>query len=464
MSERTRSARSRARRRGRLGARAARAAGPTRAARLDAWRDHRPRRRRHDAPPAISPHDPKVVVLGCDMTGAYITADGGASWRMFNLGSVPTAFAFDPSRTADDLRRRRGRLPQRRRRPHAGAWSCRTRRRTPWSGRSATTATASSSPTTRPTPAAAAASRSTRSRWTRTTRAACSSPRAPPTRRSPARPPRRRCSSARRTAAGRWSRTVTDLGTERVFALRRRAAGGERRESARSARRGVYVGARRRPGSTSPLRAEPASPPAASAATRARAWCSPTRPCRSRVPEAARRIAGGVQVSEDGGRTWHARERLAARRRARGGPRRELGTGAGARGRRSGRSRSSAHFPLVAYVGLRGIVLPGRGEAPFNGIAKTTRRRARRGASCTRSRTGPRRTSRRPGSSRAPRRTATRSGSTRPTTSPWRRTTQTSRTRPTSSAPTGPPTAADLGAGRTPSSAATTAGRRAAST
>ena len=32
------------------------------------------------------------------MTGAYVTADGGASWRMINFGSVPTAFAFDPSR------------------------------------------------------------------------------------------------------------------------------------------------------------------------------------------------------------------------------------------------------------------------------------------------------------------------------------------------------------------------------
>ena len=32
------------------------------------------------------------------MTGAYLTGDGGASWRMINFGSVPTAFAFDPSR------------------------------------------------------------------------------------------------------------------------------------------------------------------------------------------------------------------------------------------------------------------------------------------------------------------------------------------------------------------------------
>ena len=63
--------------------------------------------------PAISPHDPKVVVLGCDMTGAYITTDGGASWRMFNLGSVPTAFAFDPKDPAVIYAGAEARLPER---------------------------------------------------------------------------------------------------------------------------------------------------------------------------------------------------------------------------------------------------------------------------------------------------------------------------------------------------------------
>jgi hypothetical protein len=46
--------------------------------------------------PLISPHDPNVVVEGCDMTGAYITRDAGNAWRMFNLGTVVSAFAFDP--------------------------------------------------------------------------------------------------------------------------------------------------------------------------------------------------------------------------------------------------------------------------------------------------------------------------------------------------------------------------------
>ena len=69
--------------------------GPTRPARLDAWRVIGPGGGGTMRRPAISPHDPKTVVLGCDMTGAYVTGDGGASWRMINFGSVPTAFAFD---------------------------------------------------------------------------------------------------------------------------------------------------------------------------------------------------------------------------------------------------------------------------------------------------------------------------------------------------------------------------------
>jgi photosystem II stability/assembly factor-like uncharacterized protein len=47
--------------------------------------------------PAISPHDARFVLEGCDMTGAYLTRDAGESWRMFHLGGVIEAFAFDPS-------------------------------------------------------------------------------------------------------------------------------------------------------------------------------------------------------------------------------------------------------------------------------------------------------------------------------------------------------------------------------
>ncbi len=64
--------------------------------RLDAWRILGPGGGGTTIHPAISPHDPKTVVEACDMTGAYITHNGGESWRMFNLGTVVSAFAFDP--------------------------------------------------------------------------------------------------------------------------------------------------------------------------------------------------------------------------------------------------------------------------------------------------------------------------------------------------------------------------------
>ena len=47
--------------------------------------------------PTISPHDPRVVLVACDMTGAYLTEDGGDSWRMFNLGAAVSSVAFDPT-------------------------------------------------------------------------------------------------------------------------------------------------------------------------------------------------------------------------------------------------------------------------------------------------------------------------------------------------------------------------------
>ena len=46
--------------------------------------------------PTISPHDPGTVLVRCDMTGGYVSHDGGASWGMFNLGGVVRFFVFDP--------------------------------------------------------------------------------------------------------------------------------------------------------------------------------------------------------------------------------------------------------------------------------------------------------------------------------------------------------------------------------
>lgn len=46
--------------------------------------------------PVISPHDENTVLVSCDMTGAYITHDGGKTWRMFNLRGTVRFFVFDP--------------------------------------------------------------------------------------------------------------------------------------------------------------------------------------------------------------------------------------------------------------------------------------------------------------------------------------------------------------------------------
>ena len=70
---------------------------PVDAPRPDGWRIIGPGGGGATMLPTISPHDPRVVVVACDMTGAYITEDGGESWRMFNLGSVVSSLAFDPS-------------------------------------------------------------------------------------------------------------------------------------------------------------------------------------------------------------------------------------------------------------------------------------------------------------------------------------------------------------------------------
>jgi len=65
--------------------------------RRDAWRIIGPGGGGALFSPAVSPHDPRTVLVACDMTGSYITHDGGASWRMFNLRDKVRFFAFDPS-------------------------------------------------------------------------------------------------------------------------------------------------------------------------------------------------------------------------------------------------------------------------------------------------------------------------------------------------------------------------------
>ncbi|MDT7812596.1 MAG: hypothetical protein QOJ42_2512, partial [Acidobacteriaceae bacterium] len=66
------------------------------ARRLDAWRVVGPGGGGTMVSPTISPSDPRLVVEHCDMTGGYVTTDGGDSWRMFNLRAGLSTFAFDP--------------------------------------------------------------------------------------------------------------------------------------------------------------------------------------------------------------------------------------------------------------------------------------------------------------------------------------------------------------------------------
>jgi photosystem II stability/assembly factor-like uncharacterized protein len=66
-------------------------------ARYDQWRVLGPGGGGAQFMPTISPHDPNHVLVGCDMTGSYVTDDGGGSWRMFNLRGRTHFFSFDPA-------------------------------------------------------------------------------------------------------------------------------------------------------------------------------------------------------------------------------------------------------------------------------------------------------------------------------------------------------------------------------
>ena len=46
--------------------------------------------------PAVSPFDPDYAIVACDMTGSFVTYNGGMSWRMFNLRGPVKYFVFDP--------------------------------------------------------------------------------------------------------------------------------------------------------------------------------------------------------------------------------------------------------------------------------------------------------------------------------------------------------------------------------
>ena len=45
---------------------------------------------------AVSPHDPDMAFVSCDMTGSMVTYNGGESWKMFSLSHMVRYFVFDP--------------------------------------------------------------------------------------------------------------------------------------------------------------------------------------------------------------------------------------------------------------------------------------------------------------------------------------------------------------------------------
>jgi photosystem II stability/assembly factor-like uncharacterized protein len=46
--------------------------------------------------PAVSPHNADYAYVACDMTGSFVTYNGGQSWRMFSLRGPVEYFVFDP--------------------------------------------------------------------------------------------------------------------------------------------------------------------------------------------------------------------------------------------------------------------------------------------------------------------------------------------------------------------------------
>ena len=261
------------------------------------------------------------------------------------------------------------------------------------------------------------------------------SPRAPPTRPVPGTPASPTLLLGSTDRGRTWSRLAAlRLGAGlRAPVERRREA---RRECTPLAETGVYESARGRRCSTSRRPAGPASPRRASGATRAR-----RRRVRLRDPAARRRPGRDRRrrsaCPRTAGRSWRRRERSAARAAAA-----EVGRGerVGTRRRLApslGPVAVSAHSPLVAYVGLRGLMLAAGGDAQFNGIAKTTDGGRTWTVVHAESDEPSPNLARRPGSSARGRGRATPSGSTRPTTSRSRPPTPRSPTRPTSSAATG---------------------------
>lgn len=340
------------------------AGDPGPAPRLDAWRIVGPGGGGTTRRPVISPHDPRVVVEGCDMTGAYITKDSGESWRMFSLGAPPNAFAFDPKdasviyaataalwRSEDAGRTWTMVYPDPDRNTVVHAW-------TDHADFVITTDDPAYAGSGRDVDIHAIAVDPADSRFLAMALSSADSPRPG----SPGSPTRLMTSDDR----GRtWSK-AGDLGTERAFALEISGLGAARvvrvvgesgvYESNVSGWKHLDAPA---PGhlSSASFGADPAS---------GRTFLYVTTPIE---PATAGRV-GGVFVSEDGGRTWRGAQGGLLASTPAFGKGESWGGAKGSRPSLGPIATSTAHG-LVAYVGLRGLSRSSDG-AKFNGIAKTT--------------------------------------------------------------------------------------------
>jgi 6-phosphogluconolactonase/glucosamine-6-phosphate isomerase/deaminase/photosystem II stability/assembly factor-like uncharacterized protein len=309
--------------------------------------------------PAVSPHDPKVVVEGCDMTGAYVTKDGGESWRMFNLGAPPSAFAFDPRdpkvlyaaagalwRSEDGGRRWTMVFPDPYRNTVVHAWTDHADFVLttddpvyPGSGRDVDIHALAVDPADSNRLALALSS--------------AESPRPG----SPAAPTRLLASEDR----GRSFKLVGELGIERAFAIDFDDRSGTR-EIRVAAESGTYESA-----GGDWRRFDAPAPGMLTSASFARDASGRFLLYATTVLEAGPR--GGIHVSEDGGRTWRAANASLLDAVSGLGEGESWGDAKGSRPA-LGPVAASARHPLVAYVGLRGLRLRPQGPKA-NGIAKT---------------------------------------------------------------------------------------------
>ena len=336
---------------------------PGPAPRLDAWRIIGPGGGGTTRHPVISPHDPRLAVEACDMTGAYITKDAGESWRMFSLGAPPSAFAFDPKdpaviyaataalwKTSDAGRTWAMIYPDPEKNTVVHAW-------TDHADFVITTDDPAYAGSGRDVDIHAVAVDPSDARFLAMAVSSAESPRPG----SPGSPTRLVTSAD----GGRTWAKVGDLGTERVVAIGIEGMGAARAVRA-VAESGVFLSAG---GRWTHLEAPPPGHLTSASFGRDTGSGRTLLYVSTPVERETKGPIGGLFVSEDGGHSW---------RRSSGdllSGSSGFGKGEGWGGAKDSRPAlgpvaASASHGLVAYAGLRGLS-HGAGAPKFNGIAKT---------------------------------------------------------------------------------------------